>query len=458
MSLFSLSFFVFFIVVIILLRFATSARRQAIIIMVASMLFYAAWDWRFLTIIVADIVAIYLAGIKCRESKVAYYTGCAIPLLFLCVCKYLNFFIDNFCLLVGTDSSWSIQIILPLGISFYSFLAISYVADVRNGKLDAMKDIIPLAAYILFFPCLMSGPITKARDMVGQFQEYHPIEFSNLQIGAQLFVVGCLKKYVLADNLGVFVDEVYRTPLAFDSVTVWLAVVSFSLQLYFDFSGYSDMAIGCGRAMGYKLSENFNMPYLSRSISEFWKRWHISLSSWIMEYCYIPLGGNRCTEWKVYRNLLLTMIICGIWHGAAWTFVLWGGIHGVLLCFHKYYKNTFGAKINTPDAIKIPLTFLLVTFCWIFFRGDNLSNIGQIFSKLILCDSIGVNHMYIYSFVSLALLLASIVYSIWKNNWQGYQMIVDISQPKGLFIFSLEILLLWSLMYTGNNPFSYAAF
>ena len=458
MSFFSLKFLIFFLLILLLLHKARSAEWQQVILLVAGFVFYGFWDWRLLSLLIAVSLVVWQAAKYAVESKRALLAGVTIPLLSLGVCKYLGFFYDSFIALLGLSSSGTLQIILPLGISFYTFLAISYLLDVYHGKIPAEKSWLTVMLYISFFPTVTSGPITKARDLVGQFKVVKPIMRDNLTVGLQIFVLGCLKKFVLADNVGVFVDDVYNAPLAFDSATVWLAVLGYSLQLYFDFAGYSDMAIGIARAMGFKLSENFNMPYLAKNISEFWKRWHISLSAWLQEYLYIALGGSRCSQWKIYRNLMLTMSICGLWHGAAWNFVLWGVLHGLLLCGHRVYKNTLGQQINMPAPLKVFLTFMTVSFCWVFFRSPSMTCTGEIFYRLLVWDNFGVQQMFVYAWLALFILLAVGVYSARFNDWQGMVPIIDITQPQGFFVLCLEIFFLLGLMYTGSNPFVYAAF
>ena len=458
MNMFSITFLVFFIILLFIYSRAKSINLQNKVLLLGSYLFYAYWDWRFLLLLISVSLTVYYSAKYCNKSEKAFHLGWIIPTLSLIICKYTNFFLDSFYSTFGISNHGSLEIILPLGISFYTFLSISYVLDVKAGKINPEESFIPVALYIAFFPTVVSGPITKARDMFHQFKVYHVIECSQLQIGAQLFLIGCIKKFVLADHLGILVDEVYKTPLAFDSSTVWLAMITYSLQLYLDFAGYSDMAIGCSRALGFTIAENFNFPYLAKNISEFWKRWHMSLSSWLMEYFYIAIGGSRCVTWKIYRNLMLTMIVCGFWHGAAWNFVFWGAIHGILLCFHRWYRSTVGKKIKLPVIFNIVVTFFTTTFCWIFFRGSDMENIYQIFYRLFVWNDSSVNHMFFWSWIAIGAIIISGVFSVYKNHWNGCQPIMDISKPKYFFVFCMEILVLWSLMYTGNNPFAYAAF
>lgn len=458
MNFFSINFLLFFVVVLFILRTVSSGGGQKYILFFACMIFYAAWDWRFLTLLLGVSLVVWWAAKHVDHSRKALFIGLLIPLLSLGICKYLGFFYENLVYLLGLNYSGTLQMILPLGISFYTFLAISYLLDVYHGKITAENSFVTVALYISFFPTVISGPVTKARDMLGQFNDVKKITWDNLQSGLQIFIFGCLKKFVLADHLGVFVDDVYNAPLAFDSSTVWLAVVAYSLQLYFDFSGYSDMAIGIARAMGFKLSENFNLPYLAQNVSEFWKRWHISLSSWLQEYLYFALGGSRCSKCKTYRNLLVTMTVCGLWHGAAWNFVLWGLLHGVLLCVYRELKNIFGEQINFPATVKVAVTFLAVSFCWVLFRAPDMNCAGEIFYRCFIWENFGVQQMYVYAWLAVVLLIIISVYAAKYNAWQGWRPVMDIAKPSRFFVFCLEAILLFSLMYIGNNPFVYATF
>ena len=458
MRFFPLVFFIALLISLLSMRWLQEAKRQNVALLLASYLFYAWWDWRFLFLLVLTSVTVWQAAKHLHDSRVALPVGLGIPLLSLGVCKYLNFFLDSFYAMIGSAPSHTWSLMLPLGISFYTFLAISYLLDVYHGKIPFEENFLIVALYIGFFPTVVSGPITKAQNLIGQFHEARAIRWENLQIGIQLFIMGCLKKSVLADRIGVLVDDVYGAPLAFDSSTVWLAVIGYSLQLYFDFSGYSDMAIGCARCLGFTLSENFNLPYIAENISEFWKRWHISLSSWFQEYLYIPLGGSRSGLLKTYRNLLVTMLVCGLWHGAAWNFVLWGLIHGCLLCLYHLYASSLGKSVQLPKMLGIGVTYLSVAFCWVFFRGTDMQNITDIFYRLFVWESFGVHQMYVYAWLSIILLIAVSLYSARRNNRNGLIPNMDIRKPSRFFILWLEIFVLLGLMYTGNNPFVYASF
>ena len=458
MRFFPFIFFAFLLVLLPLSHWIHDIKRKNIVLLFFNYLFYAWWDWHFLFLLILVSFVVYYASKHIQDNHFALPLGLGIPLLSLGICKYFNFFLDSFYALIGFAPSHTWNFILPLGISFYTFLAISYFLDVYYGKIPAEKNFLIVALYIGFFPTVVSGPITKARNIIGQFHEERNIKWDNLQIGIQRFIMGCLKKSVLADRIGVFVDGVYSAPLAFDSATVWLAVVGYSLQLYFDFAGYSDMAIGCARCLGFTLSENFNLPYIAKNVSEFWKRWHISLSAWFQEYFYIPLGGSRFGTLKTCRNLMITMLICGLWHGAAWNFVFWGGTHGALLCMYHFYKTSSMNTIQIPAILKIIVTYVSVALCWIFFRAADMQTIKDVFYRLFVWESFGVHQMYVYAWFAIVLLFAVSIYSAYRNECNGLIPNMDIRKPSRFFILWLEIFVLLGLMCTGNNPFVYASF
>ncbi|MDR2376666.1 MAG: hypothetical protein LBD96_09550 [Treponema sp.] len=343
----SVSFFVFFLVVLILMALTrTNAlshhRVRHGILLAASYIFYGWWDWRFCFLMFFLTVVAYVSALQIArqpEKKIYIFIGVAVPLIILGIFKYFNFFILSFTKMWGITQSSSLNIILPVGISFYTFQSLSYTIDVYRKKINVEKNFSKLALYIAFFPQLVAGPIVRAGDFLPQLEENRNISRANFITGIQIFLFGLFKKVVIADWLSVFVDDVFRTPTAFHAISLILAVVAYSIQIYFDFSGYSDMAIGCAKCLGYDFERNFNLPYISCNVAEFWRRWHISLSSWLKEYLYIPLGGNRKGIVRTYVNNILTMLLGGLWHGANWNFVAWGGIHGVALCIHKMYKS-----------------------------------------------------------------------------------------------------------------------
>lgn len=287
------------------------------ILLVASYAFVIYADWKFAAVLAVLTLSTWFFAKKKSTGKY----GIVVAVLALAFFKYTNFFIESFDKIFGIDYT-ALNIILPLGISFYTFSAISYIVDVSRNKIEP-KNLSQVALYLAFFPKITSGPIQRSGDFFDQIEKKRNVGWNTFAPGIQIFVFGLFKKIVLADRLSVFVNQVYDTPLAFGSLTVLLATVAYSLQIYFDFSGYSDMAIGVSKILGIDLPRNFNLPYLAHNVTELWKRWHITLSSWLQDYIYISLGGNRKGKIRTYINLILTMVIGGIWHGANWTYIVW---------------------------------------------------------------------------------------------------------------------------------------
>lgn len=452
----SLDFLLFFVIVLgvsaILERFFP-VRFKEFFLLAASYFFYGYWDWRFCFLLLFVTVAAFFAA-KYANRKPVYVAGIIVPLVVLGLFKYFNFFLSSIGAICGKELG-SLRIILPVGISFYTFQALSYVIDVHRGKIATETDFVRLALYISFFPQLVAGPIVRASDFLPQLREDRRVTLSNLQWGIQVFIFGLFKKIVLADHLSVFVDDIYRTPAAFHWATILLAAVSYSLQIYFDFSGYSDMAIGCAKCLGYDFNQNFDLPYLSASVTEFWRRWHISLSTWLREYLYIPLGGNRKGKGRQYVNLFLTMLLGGLWHGASWTFVVWGGINGLALCADKRRK---------PQRHRFPRilgTFLFITFTWIFFRADSFSTAWAVLAGIVTLQD-GIRHPFFWSFVALALLgihtaRACLRTAPGKPVHDEYP-ILKLNSLWGLTAFFFILGLILCLAFTGENPFVYFQF
>lgn len=385
------------------------------------------------------------------------------------VFKYFNFFAGAIMEALGNDYH-AVHILLPLGISFYTFSAISYMLDVSRGTIKANPAIIEVMLYLAFFPKLVSGPIVRAGAFFEQLQRIDGLSVTNFKSGIQIFVVGMFKKMVLADHLGVFVDDVYGAPAAFDSVTIFLAVISYSLQIYFDFSGYSDMAIGVGKILGFDFKKNFNFPYISKNVTEFWKRWHISLSSWLQEYLYYPLGGNRKGRARTYINLMITMVLGGLWHGAAWTFIIWGALHGLALIIHKIFlawrrnqREERDRNIIT-DLISTVLTFSFVSFCWIFFRAGSM-DIAVAIIRGLYSGQAGIVQVYTWTIVALVLLTVVTMTSWIKqrraaayDGLEGKYCMLDLTTISGLATFFVLCGITIGFAYVGNTAFIYGAF
>ena len=463
MSFASLEFIIFFIVVfsvtLVLQRFKTKIYKE-IFLLLASYFFYAYWDWRFAFLLLFVTVCAYISAMFIH-NKVLVVLGIVVPLVVLGFFKYFNFFLSSFSLIIGGNLG-ILNIILPVGISFYTFQALSYVIDVKRGKIPAEKSFVRLALYISFFPQLVAGPIVKASEFLPQLDEDRKITLKNVEYGVQLMAFGLLKKLVIADHLSVFVDDVFNMPNAFHWSSILLAVISYSIQIYFDFSGYSDIAIGCAKCFGYDFCPNFNVPYLSENITVFWRRWHISLSTWLKEYLYIPLGGNRKGKIRQYINLFLTMLLGGLWHGANWTFVVWGAMHGLALCVDKLIPKKIYEKPLVRWASTIG-TFMFVSFLWIFFRANDFTNAWQVIYGIFTLQD-GIVQPFFWSFVAIAVVVlasAIVIYKSYKSpdhEIKGFYPIFRLDTIKGLTILFIAIGLILGLAFTGEHPFVYFQF
>lgn len=401
---------------------------------------------------------------KTRKKQCIYFS-IVILVGVLCYFKYTNFFVNSIRAVAGLDSV-TLNIILPLGISFYVFSAIAYLIDILRGDYLAEKNFLDFALYISFFPKLTAGPIVRGKDFFPQIKEYRGIQWDAFKVGIQIFVFGLFKKIVLADHLGVFVDDVFRTPTAFNTGTVVLAAISYSLQIYFDFSGYSDMAIGVSKILGFDFKPNFNLPYISRNVSEFWKRWHISLSSWFQDYLYIPLGGNRKGKVRTYINLMLVMLISGLWHGAGWTFIAWGALHGVASCVNR----AFGEKLKALGSwVNGAFTFIFVTLFWVVFRADSFPTAVKVWTGMFTAHT-GINQPYTWSFFAIACLIVGTIVA-WRHSKEtgkkdraglliieGFYPVLDLSKLWNQVAFFTFIGLTFIMGYFGNTAFIYGAF
>lgn len=406
----SLEFILFFFLVLIgLLALKHRPTWKKALLLVASYYFYAYWDWRFLSLIWISTLVDFLVGARLGQSsdpkvrRALLGTSLAVNLGLLGFFKYFNFFIDSFRPMVESVGLHpaSLDIILPVGISFYTFQTLSYTIDIYRGELEPSDSLLDFALFVGFFPQLVAGPIVRASHFLPQLKKDHPLTGDNFFSGFQLFTFGLFKKVFLADRLAMFSDNVFLNAGAYDSPTTWLAATAYALQIYFDFSGYSDMAIGIARIMGYDLGTNFNFPYLSRSPREFWSRWHISLSSWIRDYLYIPLGGSWRGPVRTYVNVLLSMTLCGLWHGAAWTFVAWGALHGFALVKNRLWMQ-FGPQ-GKSDAVRWmgwTATMLLVVTGWVLFRASGFEQAWLMLRQMFLPEP-GIQWLHPFVFLVL---------------------------------------------------------
>lgn len=394
----SLQFLVFLPLVYILYWFVFKKhlKYQNILVIVASYVFYGWWDWRFLFLILFSTVLDFYVGQQIfknidNRKKAKYWLWLSVffNIGLLGFFKYYNFFIDSFVEMFSAvgyqmNSTWTLRIILPVGISFYTFQTMSYAFDIYQKKLKPTKDFISFAAFVSFFPQLVAGPIERASNLLSQITTKRTFKYNQASEGLKLILWGFFKKLVIADSLAPIVDDIFTNYGTYPASTLILGVCLFSFQLYGDFSGYSDIAIGTSKLFGIELLSNFKFPYFSRNVAEFWKRWHVSLSNWFKYYLYIPLGGSTGSRLKALRNVTIVFLVSGLWHGANWTFVVWGAIHSILyipiflMNNNRNYVNTIIAEHSwlpsLKELVQVLLTFILVSFSYIFFRSLSISD------------------------------------------------------------------------------------
>jgi alginate O-acetyltransferase complex protein AlgI len=386
----SIEFAIFLPAILILYWFVTNRnlKLQNSLLVLASYIFYAWWDWRFLSLIVFSSCIDYSVGIclsKTDENRIRkrlLLTSIIVNLGFLGFFKYFNFFAqsfaDSFTLLGKHIEPKQLDIILPLGISFYTFQTLSYSIDVYKRKIEPTKDFIAFTAFVSFFPQLVAGPIERATHLLPQFYNKRSFVYGKFSEGVKLIIVGFFMKLVVADRAAIYVDAIYNNVDNHSGLSFIVATFLFAFQIYGDFAGYSLIAIGTSKLFGFNLMTNFNRPYFATSVSDFWKRWHISLSTWFRDYLYIPLGGNRVTYPRWVCNIFITFIISGLWHGANWTFVIWGALNGFYLIIEAIL-----IKNSKKNIINVFLTFVLICFSWIFFRANNLDDAFFILKSII---------------------------------------------------------------------------
>jgi alginate O-acetyltransferase complex protein AlgI len=399
----SIDFAIFLPIVFALYWFVTNhnLKLQNALIVAASYVFYGWWDWRFLSLIIFSTLVDYSIGRRLKNEekpstrKILLWTSIIVNLGFLGFFKYYNFFVDNF---VAAFSFFgqelqpnTLNIILPVGISFYTFQTLSYTIDVYQKKLEPTEDFIAFSAFVCFFPQLVAGPIERATNLLPQFYKKRTFEYDKAVDGMRQILWGLFKKVVIADNCAEYANLIFNNYQDYNASTLLLGAIFFTFQIYGDFSGYSDIAIGTSRLFGFNLMQNFAAPYLSRDIAEFWRRWHISLSTWFRDYLYIPLGGSKGGTWMKVRNTFIIFLVSGLWHGANWTFIVWGGLNALyflpLLLLNRNRSNlgvlAMGRKVpSLRELFQIGTTFLLTVLAWIFFRAENLTSAIFIINKV----------------------------------------------------------------------------
>jgi alginate O-acetyltransferase complex protein AlgI len=386
----STAFLYFFLVVFVAYWSLPWERVRVWLLLGASLYFYASWNWWLALVILTSTTIDYLLALGIAASNAPWVRRCLVAfsvvanLSLLCYFKYVNFFlasVEQALRAAGASVSFPVlSVILPIGVSFYTFEAISYVVDVYRGRIRAERNLANLLLFVLFFPHLVAGPIVRARDFLPQVRRPKRWSWPRLELGVQLFLLGLFKKWVLGDRMALFADPIFADPEAYRLGATWLGVIAYAVQIYGDFSGYSDMAIGTAHMLGFKLARNFDMPYLAPNIADFWRRWHISLSSWLRDYLYFPLGGSRGSRATTCRNLLIVMTLGGLWHGARWNFVLWGAIQGGVLIVHRLFHEFCVMRprwcrlleSGPGTAVRIGATFLCHSLSWVIFRAPTV--------------------------------------------------------------------------------------
>ncbi len=397
----SLEFAIFLPIAFLLYWFVFNrkVRWQNLFVVVASYIFYGWWDWRFLFLIAFTSFCSWGSGLlihkyrKTPTAKLCHVLNIVLNLAILGVFKYYNFFVSSFSKLfsLGHADGLLLHIILPVGISFYTFQALSYSIDVYRQKLEPTRDIIQFFAFVSFFPQLVAGPIERATNLLPQFEKPRKFDYSQAVDGMRQILWGLFKKIAVADTCAVYVDQVFGNFQAQNGTTLIIAAILFAIQIYGDFSGYSDIAIGTAKLFGIRLMRNFRNPYFSRDIAEFWRRWHISLTTWFRDYVYIPLGGSRVSKGKIIRNTFIIFLLSGFWHGANWTFIAWGAYHAILFLplilmgkNRKYLNEVAEGKAlpSLKETGQMLLTFMLATAGWIIFRSDSIAQAWQYFGQI----------------------------------------------------------------------------
>ncbi|MBP9848355.1 MAG: MBOAT family protein [Flavobacterium sp.] len=481
----SINFALFFPLVFILywLFNPKSLKFQNLLLLVASFYFYSCWDWRFLFLLIFSILLDYYSGIQIEKStserlkKFWFWLSIGINLGFLGVFKYFNFFATSFADLLSSFgfqiNTWSLNVILPVGISFYTFHGLSYVIDIYKKRITAEKNFVQYAVFVSFFPLLVAGPIERATHLLPQIKKQRKFNYAQVVDGLRQILWGLFKKIVIADNCAEVVNLVYSDHTEYTGSVHFIAAIFFAFQIYGDFSGYSDIALGTSRLLGIELLKNFSFPYFSRDIAEFWRRWHISLSSWFKDYLYIPLGGSKGGKWMQIRNTFAIFLVSGFWHGANWTFIFWGFLNALFIMpsiiFNTNRNNIDIVAIDKllpslKEFFQIAFTFSLTVLAWIFFRAENLTQafafIDSIFSFSFFYEPNFATYFYKKSGIIILLIIFFIIIE-WIGRKEQFAIAV-IGKKWNVFIrwsfYSFIIFLIGAYMNTEETPFIYFQF
>lgn len=432
----SLEFFVFLPIIFVWYWLWQKQRLslQNGLLLVASYYFYACWDWRFLFLLMFSTGLDYLAGLMMQKAtseanrKFWFWLTISVNIGFLGVFKYYNFFVDSFANLLqgfGFEAHfWTLNAILPVGISFYTFHGLSYVIDIYKRRIEPEHNFVEYALFVSYFPLLVAGPIERATHLLPQIKQKRKFEYSKAIQGVKQIIWGLFKKVVVADNCAFFVNQIFTNSTGYSAAELWIGSILFAFQIYGDFSGYSDIALGTSKLFGIDLLRNFNFPYFSKDIADFWRRWHISLSTWFRDYLYIPLGGSKGSKWQRVRNTFIIFLVSGFWHGANWTFIIWGLIHALLfmplLLANSNRSSLHQLAYSYRDIPKILTTFIFVCLAWVFFRADNLTEATSFIVGMFDFSSLNIDLFYKnakYSLIAL-ICLTSVIWLV-LTEWQN---------------------------------------
>lgn len=466
----SITFLIYFLPIFLLLYHLVPHKYKNGLILVASIYFYSWGGPKFILVILGTTFLDYFL-VKAMNNQKTQSAKTKFLIISLCLnlgllfyFKYCNFFIDNINSVFGTKITW-LEVVLPIGISFYTFESLTYVIDVYRGIHKPLKNFWHYQTYILLFPKLIAGPIVRYHEIADQITNREKNYTSSIKLsGFLIFCIGLAKKTIIANTLGIQADAVFKLPPEqIDTVAAWVGALAYSFQIYFDFSGYSDMAIGLGKMMGFKFPENFNNPYTSSSITEFWRRWHMTLGAWMKNYLYIPLGGNQVENFKLYRNLIFVFLLSGLWHGASWNFILWGAYHGLFLVLERLFLNKIYHKIG--NWFSVPTTFIIVITGWVLFRNENINQgfyvIKQLYSFQFFDGKFTLNNDFLFM-ASLALLFSFFTITKTTRSFQEKVYGEQFSKSSKWLAVSASIILFYiSLSFISAldfNPFIYFRF
>ena len=458
--------------------FNRNLRLQNAFVLCVSYVFYGWWNWRFLILIAFTSLCSWASGLliekflsEHRKAKFVSIVNIVVNLLILGVFKYYNFFVQSFAdvFLDGNADGLLLKVILPVGISFYTFQALSYSIDVYKGKLEPTRDIIAFFAFISFFPQLVAGPIERATNLLPQFQKTRRFDYATAVDGCRQILWGLFKKVVVADNCAVVVNQIFSDYADKPGSVLMVGALFFTFQIYGDFSGYSDIAIGTAKLFGVKLMRNFKVPYFSRDIAEFWRRWHISLTTWFRDYVYIPLGGSRCSKAKIVRNTFVIFLVSGFWHGANWTFIVWGAYHAllflplILLGKNRKYTNTVaeGKMLpNLKEFFQMILTFLLVVIGWVIFRSETIGDAWQYISSMFGLELWKVSYrFFLYPLHGESWFVVIMLMVEWLQREKGHGMVIDNVKSRLLrFIIYYIVIVSIIVFYNSGESFIYFQF